>query len=390
MRKFFDRWEAISSKFKLNIIFPITTLVLLLSTVVMGYMLLSESQPDAPIEHIPAMAIVNDDDESANIEPEPEPPEPRIYLALGDSVTSGFGVDAEERYTALFYAMLKEADLANKYINKGVVGITTTVLLELLHSMDEYDISLIYKAEVITLNIGGNNILLPLLKHLPDIEDITGIITELRDFIFEARDTVAEAVDLAFEVQEILDNWDWWRVWMLPQMNRMIDRVALMLDDVIDVYSAATELELVTLFPLLLGTFPPELEIALQSGVEIFAREFREILEWIEKHAPDAIIIINTIYNPIPPQILEISLDISNAANALILSMNRIITQESNARGHLVADVYAVFENVETNIMNVGLDASAMVLSFDIIHPNADGHYLIAALNYGKLREAFS
>lgn len=378
MRKFFDKWEAISIKYKFNMIFPIVALIFFISSIVMGYMLIVDrSQPNILEEYIAAGVLLDIDEP-----PSEEEPEPRIFISLGDSVASGFGSLPEQRYTAILYERLKTQDLVDKYINKGIISITTTDLLEFLHSLDDDDLNSIRNAEIITLNIGGNNVLVPFLEHLPDPENIMDIISESWDFIFESLDTVLDFVDVALEGWEVVDNWRLWQIWRIPALNRVRRDVSATLDDVMEVVNRAMELEMVNLLPLLQGDFPPGLESALQNGIEIFAAEFNETIKWLEINAPEAIIIVNTVYNPIPQQFLGTSLEISNKANTLVQAINNIILGNSESRGYLVADVYTEFENESNNMINIYLDTSAMILSFDIIHPNIAGHKLIAELNY--------
>ena len=93
------------------------------------------------------------------------------------------------------------------------------------------------------------------------------------------------------------------------------------------------------------------------------------------------IIIVNTIYNPIPDQVFGLPLEISGTANSLIQSMNNEIIIVCGERGHLVSDIYSDIGN-GLNMMNANVDLSALTLSFDVFHPNAAGHELIAQRNY--------
>ena len=134
------------------------------------------------------------------------------------------------------------------------------------------------------------------------------------------------------------------------------------------------------------GRLSPELETMLEEGVRAFSQEFKDIINWLEANAPNATIIVNTIYNPIPQEILRVSIPISHWANAFIESMNYTIIRESESRDFLVSDIHSHFFN-RPDLTNLNLNPFAGALSFDIVHPNGDGHSLIADLNYATFNQ---
>jgi lysophospholipase L1-like esterase len=191
-------------------------------------------------------------------------------------------------------------------------------------------------------------------------------------------------MEVAEEVQEALENFSFWRIWRFAELNRVMNRVAVVLDDVTGVLSNLLDLELVAAVPIILGNFPPELEADLRRGVNIFTREFREIIDWLEVHAPDATLIVNTVYNPFPPEFMGLPIEMSHRAEALTQDINRVIMRESAARGFLVSDVHASFTG--EMMTNLHLDLESMTLTFDFIHPSPAGHELIKQLNYETFR----
>jgi len=94
--------------------------------------------------------------------------EPRNFIALGDSVAYGYGLaSVEESYSAVFYTMLiNEGYNLDGYTNLAVNGFTTAMLMDCLNSIDEDSLNLIRNAYIITLNIGGNNILVPFSDYM--------------------------------------------------------------------------------------------------------------------------------------------------------------------------------------------------------------------------------
>lgn len=81
------------------------------------------------------------------------------YLALGDSITSGFGVEENNTYPYKIYEYLNTIYNA-KYTNDAISGYTTEQFISLLENNNI--INKIKTADLITLSIGSNDI----LKHL--------------------------------------------------------------------------------------------------------------------------------------------------------------------------------------------------------------------------------
>ncbi|MCM3584193.1 GDSL-type esterase/lipase family protein [Mesobacillus maritimus] len=80
------------------------------------------------------------------------------HLALGDSVIHGFGVEETENLVYKFSDQLgQEINKTVHYINEGKNGITSTSLNEMIQKGAFND--QIKKADIITVNIGGNDVL---------------------------------------------------------------------------------------------------------------------------------------------------------------------------------------------------------------------------------------
>jgi lysophospholipase L1-like esterase len=80
-----------------------------------------------------------------------------IYLALGDSITTGFGVGANQCFAALFYKDLLAYDPGLKYMNLGMNGLRSEELAFMVGQTRFYP--LITQAKVISLTIGSNDLL---------------------------------------------------------------------------------------------------------------------------------------------------------------------------------------------------------------------------------------
>jgi len=312
--------------------------------------------------------------------PNPEHHPERYYIALGDSVSTGYGLAANEgSYSKIFYELLKNEGYIDNYINLAVNGFTTTLLLEYLKNIDAENLDILKTAHIVTLNIGGNNILLPFLGYFSNLEFLSGagtirsgaegIISGALNIISGIRSGTGNSILDLDESRSAVTN-------VISGIGNIITGIGSIISGTGEIVSGSPDV-LYTLS----GSFSHELRNELEKGVRAFSEEFKEIITLIKTYAPNATLIVNTIYNPIPQDILRSSLEISVAANAFIESMNNIIIQESRLKGFLVTDIYTPFSN-QLNMMNFNINPFAGNLSFDIVHPNADGHKLIAQLNY--------
>lgn len=84
---------------------------------------------------------------------------PLVYVALGDSLTEGFGVSEEESFAAVYSKRMEEA------IGRPVIlhnaGVTGETLGDILHRLrtDDYLRVVIREAELLSLTAGGNDLL---------------------------------------------------------------------------------------------------------------------------------------------------------------------------------------------------------------------------------------
>ena len=89
------------------------------------------------------------------------------YLALGDSITKGYGIeDKKDTYTNQVKEYLNQI-LSSQIIldNQAINGITSQTLYE--HIQKEVIIEKIKKANLITLSIGSNDFLQELMRNIP-------------------------------------------------------------------------------------------------------------------------------------------------------------------------------------------------------------------------------
>lgn len=80
-----------------------------------------------------------------------------IYLAMGDSLTTGYGVGPNQSFSTLFYKHLLTDSPGLQYVNLGVNGLTSGELASMVGQKRIQ--SLIAQAKVISLTIGSNDLL---------------------------------------------------------------------------------------------------------------------------------------------------------------------------------------------------------------------------------------
>ena len=81
-----------------------------------------------------------------------------LYLALGDSLTAGYGVGAKFAFPSLYYSILLNRTPGLRYTNLGANGLTTAQLDHLLNT-NRRVLNLVSQAALISLTIGSNDLL---------------------------------------------------------------------------------------------------------------------------------------------------------------------------------------------------------------------------------------
>lgn len=81
-----------------------------------------------------------------------------LYLALGDSITAGYGVRSPFSFPNVYACILIRCNPNLRFLNLGVNGLTTSGLLNLLKANPRMR-SCLSQASLITLTIGSNDLL---------------------------------------------------------------------------------------------------------------------------------------------------------------------------------------------------------------------------------------
>ena len=252
------------------------------------------------------------------------------YVALGDSITTGYRLAEDESSFADLVAGEYALELNDTLAQDGE---TTTSLLAKLATDDVK--AAVTQADVITLTIGGNDLMNALYAYLASSSGIAGLTGE--------------------DVKEILAN---------PEDENYQKLLTVATENLADFLTSP---EAITAF----GTF---------------TTNYGTILGTLKALAPNASIVAVNQYNPYSYMcryLPENSLTAKYKAIATIFDtgvkqLNQIISAAAAQTGCTVADAYTAIENTTENPCNASYTLQIPIsIDFDF-HPNAHGHSLIA------------
>ena len=247
----------------------------------------------------------------------------KIYLALGDSITTGYGLSADEKS---FAKLLAEE---NGYIlnNQAVNGATTSDVLTLLNRQSI--LTTVKRAELITLTCGGN--------------DLMGLLFTQAA---ESYNAMAPAPVHAGDVLSILAN---------PNDARQ----ALLL--------AATQ-------SVLLGseTAPGLIDSpVMDAAIDGYIATLSAVIAKLRAVNPTVPIIVATQYNPFGAFTDAYAL-FGQSMDKGVKKLSDAITRNAAAAGYLVADAYSAFAASDENLC-----CATMTPFNPDPHPNALGHQVL-------------
>ena len=260
------------------------------------------------------------------------------YLALGDSISTGYGLSQNGFVD----------QITDKYgynlTNKADNGETSQSLLDKLNSNSlKSDIE---DADLITLTIGGND-----LKNA------------FYDFLAEKYNASAQKDYDGEKIKKIL------------------------MDDNDAEYSAV-------IMTAILNMSSFQSSTQATNALSNFEENLNDIISYIERNNPDAWIIITTQYNPykfLPQQGQETAMAttlelINTTFEQGVQELNQVIKKvNTSSSTFAVADVYERFNDANENPCNASFEAP-LNLNLDF-HPNAYGHELITDMVAGKIDE---
>ena len=248
--------------------------------------------------------------------------EQKSYVALGDSITTGYGLAENETGFA------RQVADSNGYTltNLAKDGATSSMLLTSLS--DSEVSSAIASADLITVTIGGNDLMDALYAYLAE------------EYNKQNSDTPITAADVKASLAGTLSE--------IPQVA-MLSFAASKIPD-----------------------FPDS--TAANTALSTFATKFSSIISAIKGNNSSAEIIVVNQYNPYSRLSTGNLLDLS-ALDSAVQALNTAISSGATA-GYTVADVYTAFEEATENPCNASVSLPSINLDF---HPNAAGHSLIAS-----------
>ncbi len=247
--------------------------------------------------------------------------EQKSYVALGDSITTGYGLAENETGFA------KQVADSNGYTltNLAQDGATSTDLLEVVKS--EANADTLKNADLITITIGGNDLMNALYAYLAE------------EYNKQNSDTPITAEDVKAS---------------LAGTPSEIPQVAML-------SFAASKIPFFPNSP------------AANTALSTFATKFSSIISAIKGNNSSAEIIVINQYNPYSRLSTGNLLDLS-AIDTAVRALNTVISSSAESAGYTVADVYTKFKEAESNPCNASVSPS---INLDF-HPNATGHGLIA------------
>lgn len=251
-----------------------------------------------------------------------------VCLALGDSITTGYAPPddsgAAQTVDSPFAGQVSAAQGCD-LLNFGVNGETTAALLQRLGEIRTE----IAAADVITITIGGNDLMNALYQHLTDAYNLSH-----------------------------------------PDGGITLEKMKAALQDPSQLQSRLLLLSVMGY----IGEFGTS--AAKAEALDVFESNLGKIMDTIRADNASAVVVIATQYNPYS-HITEPSVQsIVDVFEAGVVDLNARISAVAAAKGAAVADVYTAFQSAGTRLTNAYVN-SLSDLNVDF-HPTQEGHDLIA------------
>lgn len=250
------------------------------------------------------------------------------YVALGDSISSGYGLQASEQ------VFTSQVASENGYtlISQAENGETSQTLWQRLQEPEVE--RAVEQADVITVTIGGNDMLNAMCEYLSS----------------KYQTSDGDAGITGEEVKQALVAGD-------------MDVVAFAAENVLG-FSASDQ---------------------AKQGLEQFTCNFNRVVDAIYERNPEVCLTVVNQYDPYHHLFQSVSryAPIADAAKSLeeevnteIRALNAVIDSVGEQTGYAVVDAYSLFAQAAENPCNAGVSFFAK-LNLDV-HPNAYGHQLMA------------
>ena len=251
-----------------------------------------------------------------------------VYVALGDSISTGYGLDTETAEKSFVEQIAEQQDLSMTMLAED--GETTASLLAKLADADGAVAEALETADVVTLTIGGNDFMNALYEYMAEAYNAANSTSftaeQFKQALEGKNEKLEQATALAFVTQKI-------------------------------------------------SGFAPGASTLLTQ----FETALNKIASSIRRHT-EAPVVVATQYNPYRFAADEVSGEpataaqaIANAFDIVLALMNEKIKALKAQEGFFAADVFSAFDEAQQNPCN----ASFLSSNLDF-HPNAHGHTLMA------------
>ncbi len=257
------------------------------------------------------------------------------YVALGDSITRGYGLDDPE---IMSFPKLISDEQGYSIVNYGTDGATSETLLE---SLSDKEVAAdVASADIITITIGGN--------------DMMGALYSYIAAEWNSQYPGGEQKD-ASDINDALEN---------KNSNMLIFALG-----VIDGFTKSEEAE---------------------QAVAAFTQNLGGIIEEIREANTDVLLFVATQYNPykwLPDQCNDSYKDnvekIADIFDSGVSVLNDVINSGAQSGAYVSVDVYGAFNESETDLSNAKYSSTLMgswvIPEVDLdFHPNEEGHEAIA------------
>lgn len=240
------------------------------------------------------------------------------YVALGDSISAGYGLEGGE----LSFPEMLERDTGYVLTDfSSNDGVTSEDLLETLNKSEV--IAAVQDADVITITVGGNDLMNALYEYLADAPGVSMTADQIRDGLVNG--TIKDPLVL------------------LTLMNS-------------------------------LSGFPSSSHA--EDALKTLSTNLSSALEQIKVMNPDVTCIIANQYNPYGHIEGEAAAGIVQTFDTGVRALNTTLAGVAQTQGVIVVDVYEAFAASTDNPCNAHFTA---IKDFNLdFHPNALGHGLIA------------
>lgn len=259
--------------------------------------------------------------------PAPKPPVTVEYVGLGDSIGEGWSASPGNEYFALYSTYLQQKAIAagSPYLalNTALAGLTTTQLRNEVTGVSSQTLSYaaLPGATVVTISIGGNNLMKPLLQY---VADLYGVSMDDPNFMMVLSAAVNQnpsllANDIAWEI-----------LWPFSSLRD-----------------------------------------SLSQGVSSFKTDLPFIINGVKTLAPNSKVYLLTVYNPVYGNDT-----LRDFMGGYIEQINSFIKSSATSLGYTVVNVADAFASYTGTEPLVGFNMAATPATYDP-HPTDAGHKLI-------------